>query len=646
MLWLSIERSLDTPPLAHGFLDNSMPPDFNINWNEIVKSGDRIFIGSVAAVPNALVKDLIAHSKELHDIEVVHILTMGENVWAKPEYSDLFRVNALFLGSGTREAVSAGYADYTPCFLSEIPGLFKDFTLPLDVALIMVAPPDQHGYCSLGVSVDIVSAACRSAKRVVVQVNPSMPVTYGHSFIHKDEIDAWIEVDEPLYEAHPEFFDPVSEQVAQYVAMLIEDGSTIQLGIGKIPEAVTHYLNNHRDLGVHSEMISNGIMDLMKAGVVNNRQKSFHRGKTITSFCLGTKALYDYVDRNPHIEFYPSEHVNSPVKIARNDNMVSVSAAIEVDLTGQVVSDSVGYRFFSGIGGQVDFIRGAAMSNGGKPIIALPSTTDDGKVSRIVPFITEGAGVVTSRGDVHYVVTEYGIASLRGKSIRERALELIQVAHPDFRDQLLKEVRGHFWVPGYLQQRPTDVPEMKGIEVRKLKLAGEKYFLRPLQPADERLLQEFFYSHAKETLLMRYRHHPKQMSREKAAALVNVDQTVDLALCIVQRKGVKEEIEAVGRYYFIPHTNVAEAAFVVREIHHGKGMAKTLLNEMIGIAKKRGVDRMEAYVRRDNKPMLAVFERHGFVRLPSDDITEVYLELALQGDESPPKKKAKGGKGK
>jgi acyl-CoA hydrolase/GNAT superfamily N-acetyltransferase len=600
-----------------------------IDWGQLVKSGDRLFVGSNAAVPNALLHHLVDNARNLHDVELVHILTLSDNFWARREYIDLFRINTLFISAGIREAVADGYADYTPCFLSEIPGLFKEQVLPLDAALIMVSPPDEFGYCSLGVAVDVVSAAYRSAKKVIAQINPMMPRTNGHSFIHITEIDAWLEESQPLPELPVPELDQVTEQIGQYVSMLIDDGSTLQLGIGKIPDAVLRYLSNHKDLGIHTEMFSDGIMDLIMKGVITNRSKTFHRGKTITSFCLGTRALYDFVDGNPHVEFFPSEHVNSPAIIARNDNMISINSAIEVDLTGQVVSDSVGYRFYSGIGGQVDFIRGAAMSRGGKPIIALPSTAKGGTVSRIVPFVTEGAGVVTSRGDVHYVVTEYGIATLRGKSIRERALKLIQVAHPDFRDELLSQVREQFWVPDYQKQTPTRVPELGSVQIQPIVIDGEKYDLRPLHPADERTLQEFFYSHNKETLLMRYSHHPKQMTREKASQLVAVDQSRDVALGIMKRRGPKEELQAVGRFYLDETDNSVEVAFIVREKQQSKGMAKLLLREMISIAEKRGIARMNAFVRAENKAMLNVFEKHAFVRLRSESPQEVRLERAM-----------------
>jgi len=332
------------------------------------------------------------------------------------------------------------------------------------------------------------------------------------------------------------------------------------------------------------------------------------------------------------VEFYPSEHVNSPLTIARNDNMVASNSAIEVDLTGQVVSDSIGYKFFSGIGGQVDFIRGASLSKGGKPIIALPSTTKDGKISRIVSHLTEGGGVVTSRGDVRFVVTEYGIASLQGKSVRERSLELIRIAHPKFRDQLLEEVRKHYWVPEYQENTPTSVPELGPVEIKKLQFESIHYHLRPLHPADERKLQEFFYSHNKETLLMRYNHLMTQMTREKSCNLVSVNQQRDLALCLTETNHLGETIQAVARYYLIPDTKNCEIAIVIKESKRGKGIAITLLKEMINIAKIRGLKTMQATVRPDNTPMLTIFKRANFKRMVNQQIGEVLLQYNLLDD--------------
>ncbi len=568
---------------------------------------------------------LVANAKGLNDIELVHILTLSNCSWANKEYQDLFKVNSLFIGAGVREAIAQGYADYTPCFLSEIPSLFEEGILPLDVALVMVSPPDEYGYCSLGVSVDVVSSAVKSANYVIAQINPNMPRTFGHSFIHIDDINEAIEVAQPLPQLPVPVLDRVTEQIGQYVALLVDDGDTLQLGIGKIPDAVLKYLANHRDLGIHTEMFSDGIIELIKNGVINNSKKTFHKGKTLTSFCMGTQRLYDFVDNNPHIEFYPSEYVNAPAKIARNDNMVSINSAIEVDLSGQVVSDSVGYQLYSGIGGQVDFIRGASMSKGGKPIIALPSTAKNGTVSKIVPCLTEGGGVVTSRGDVHYVVTEYGIASLRGKSIRERTLELIKIAHPKFRDELLVHARKHFRVPEYQKQTPVGVPELGDIQISKLTLKDTSCLLRPLTPSDERHLQEFFYSHNKQTLLMRYNSCSTRMSRENAAGLVAIDQSTDLALCIIDKHEETENIQAVGRYYFINRKNSAELAFVVRETQQHKGMASLLLKTMIDVATKRKLTSLIAYTKVDNIAMKEVLRHFDF----SEKVVDGFVEFEL-----------------
>ena len=602
----------------------------HIHWPEVLTSGNRIFVGSNAAVPSGLMDALIADHGELYDIELVHILTLSDTPWAQPQNQSLFKINSLFLGPGVRDAVAQGYADYTPCFLSEIPALFKEGVLPLDVAFIMVSPPDELGYCSLGVTVDIVSSALKSAKKVIAQINPQMPRTCGHSFVHMDEIDHAMVIEAPLPTIEVPKLDQITEQIGQHVAMLINDGDTLQMGIGKIPDATLRYLGKHKDLGIHTEMFSDGVIDLIEKGVINNRKKTFHKSKTITSFCMGTQRLYDFVDNNPHVEFYPSEHINAPVNIARNDNMVSINSAIEVDLSGQVVSDSVGYQLYSGIGGQVDFIRGASMSKGGKPIIALPSTAKNGTISKIVPFVSEGGGVVTSRGDVHYVVTEYGIASLRGKSIRERALELIRIAHPDFREGLLKQVREHYRVPEYQLQQPVDVPELGEVEFKKLQLDDFSCLLRPLGGSDERHLQEFFYSHNKDTLTMRYNHQPTRMSRETSASLVAVNQAVDLALCIVRVDGPAEEILAVGRYYYIAANHEAEVAFVVREACQRKGLASVLLEWMTTIAAKRGLKALTAVVRPDNIAMKKVLEGHGFTIRNRDEDGELVMALELQ----------------
>ncbi len=597
-----------------------------VDWHALLKSGDRIFVGSNAAVPNALIDSLIADGKGLDDLEMTHVVTLGDNKWALPEYKNRFKVNTFFIyGDAVRQAVDEGRADYTPCFLSEVSSLFANDTLPLDAALIMVSPPDSLGYCSLGVSVDIVMSAARSAKHIIAQINPKMPRTSGHSFLHISEFSSCVEHAQDIPERAVTSKTKICDRIGQYVSMLIDDGSTLQLGIGKIPEAVTRYLYSHKNLGVHSEMMSDGLVELMQKGVVNNRLKTFHPGKTVVSFCIGTKHLYNFVHNNPHVEFYPSSYLNKPTNISKNDNMVSVNSAIQVDLSGQVVSDSIGYDFYSGIGGQVDFITGASKSKGGKPIIALPSTAKKGTVSRIVAHISEGSGVVTSRGNVQYVVTEFGIANLKGKSVRERALELIRVAHPKFRGELLAQIRKHFWVPDYQKQFPTDVAEFGDMQIKPFLIQDEQFYLRPLNPADERYLQEFFYSHTKETIRMRYNYVPQNMTRQKSCDLVSVDQSKDIALTIVRQEGSTIRIEAVGRYYLYPEQQACEVAFVTRENNQGKGMAKRLLQEMVDIATKRGLKKMFALVKSNNKPMISVFEHFEFKRVFNPDPGEIEL---------------------
>jgi RimJ/RimL family protein N-acetyltransferase len=424
--------------------------------------------------------------------------------------------------------------------------------------------------------------------------------------------------------------DEVTLQIGEYVSLLIEDGCTLQGGIGKIPDAVLHKMTDHNDLGIHTEMFSDGLLELYKHGNITNRFKGIHEGKTIVSFCFGSQELYDFVDNNPHVEFHSTDYVNNPAVIAKNDKMVSPTSATQVDLTGQIVSDSVGGHFYSGIGGQVDFIRGAGMSKGGLPIIALPSTAKNGAISRIVSEISSGAGVVATRGDVHYVVTEYGIATLRGRSIRERVMELIQIAHPKFRDQLLEDMLKSDKVPPYQRNTPTPVKELGDTEVIKLESRGEDYFMRPLHPSDQRRLQSFFYSHDKVTLFQRYRNEPKKMGTAQAYRLVNTDLSRDMALCIVERQGPREVILAVGRYYVLEDGERAEAAFVVHESMRGRGFATRLLERLIDIARQRNLKFMTANVRSDNTPMCRVFEKFHFISEPAEDPSELNYLLPLE----------------
>jgi acyl-CoA hydrolase len=402
----------------------------------VVQPGNRIYVQGSAQTPTVLLKALETHAHRLRDVELVFITVYGDVCVDKPEYEGIFHINSMFVSTSIRQAVAEGRADYIPVFLSEIPELFKQKVLPLDVALVQVSPPDEHGYCSLGVSVDIARSAVNTAKHIVALVNPNVPRTHGDGLIHSIRFDSMVYSDQPLYEAN--YGDKVTGlemKIGEYVASLIEDRSTLQMGIGSIPDAVLRLLANHKDLGIHTEMCSDGIIDLFEKDVINNKYKQIHPNKTVTAFALGTRRLYDYVHDNPAFQFLDIDYVNDPHIIRRNKRMVAINSAIEIDITGQVCADSIGTYQYSGVGGQMDFMRGAAVSEGGKPIIALPSRTHRG-ISRIVPVLKPGAGVVTTRAHVHYVVTEHGIAYLLGKNLRQRAKALINIAHPDDREEL------------------------------------------------------------------------------------------------------------------------------------------------------------------------------------------------------------------
>lgn len=408
-----------------------------------IKSGDRVFIHSVAAAPQALIKAMTARASELRDVEIVQLHTEGKAPYAEPEYEDSFCVNALFVGANVRKAVNEGRGDYLPIFLSEVPYLFRHGILPLDVAMIQVSPPDKHGFCSLGVSVDASRAAVQTAKKVIAQINPQMPRTHGDGMVHIDRFDAATEHEEPIPEYLVDEPGETEHKIGKYCSELIENGATLQMGIGAIPNAVLQALGGHKDLGIHTEMFSDGIIELVKKGIVNNKKKRKHPEKIVSSFLMGSRKLYDFVDDNPQVAMLDVAYVNDTAVIRKNPKVTAINSAIEVDLTGQVCADSIGTYHYSGVGGQMDFIRGASLSEGGKPIIALPSATRKGQ-SRIVPYLKQGAGVVTTRAHVHYVVTEYGVANLYGKSMRQRARELIEIAHPDHRESLEREAFDRF----------------------------------------------------------------------------------------------------------------------------------------------------------------------------------------------------------
>jgi len=409
-----------------------------------IKSGNRVVTGHACGEPTELIAAMVSNSENYENVEIVHMVAMSKSEYGKLGMEKHFRHNSLFVGGSTREAVSSGRADFTPCFFSKVPELFKNGSLPVDVALIQVTPPDEYGNCSFGLSVDYTKPAAKCAKLVIAEMNSKMPRTMGDSFIHISEIDYIVEVNHDLIELQPPKIGDIEKAIGEHCASLVEDGSTLQLGIGAIPDAVLLFLKHKKDLGIHSEMISDGVVDLVEAGVVTNKEKTIHPGKIVVTFLMGTKKLYDFVNNNPMVEMYSVDYVNNPAIIAKNSNMVCINSAIQVDFMGQVNAETIGLTQFSGTGGQVDFIRGAAMAENGKSIIAMPSTASKGRISRITPMLDEGAAVTTLRNEIHYVVTEYGIAELKGKTLSERGRLLIGIAHPDFRAELIKEWEERF----------------------------------------------------------------------------------------------------------------------------------------------------------------------------------------------------------
>jgi acyl-CoA hydrolase/GNAT superfamily N-acetyltransferase len=575
----------------------------------VIKRGDSVFIGSGAAVPQALVEELAAMSMEFADNEIVHLWTLGLVPSTQPKFKYQFRHNAFFVGEGVRDAVSEGRADYTPIFLSEIPKLFASGRMHLDVALIHVTPPNEHGFCSYGVSVDIVKPAAESADYVIAQVNPQMPWTLGDSFIHVQDIDVLVEHDAPIPELSYSEADEVAREIGKNIARLIDDGSTLQMGIGTIPDSILASLHDKRDLGVHTEMLSDGVIDLVEAGVLTNDKKTLHRGKMIASFVMGTRRLYDWVDQNPFIEFHPSDYVNDPFVVSQNDNMVAINSALEVDLTGQVCSDSIGYLFYSGIGGQVDMIRGAARSKGGKPIIALPATAKEGSRSRIVSRLSEGAGVVTTRGDVHYVVTEYGVAYLHGKNIRERALALINIAHPDFRKELLEQAKIRKYA--FVDQLPPLGVYPVELEKRVTVRDGTELLLRPIKPTDERLEQELLYSLSDQSIYLRFFSTMTTFPHERVQYYTTVDYNEHMAIVAIAEREGEEQMVGVGRYIKEKDSDMAELALLVRDDWQGKGVGGLMHEYLEQIARAHNIGGFKGEVLEQNKRALHVFTKLG-----------------------------------
>jgi acyl-CoA hydrolase/GNAT superfamily N-acetyltransferase len=576
-----------------------------------IRNGSRVFIGTGCGEPKQLIRAL-AENLNIQDIMVYQMLswTFADYI-DEPQFLDRFSLKLFFINNPIRQATYAGKIDYIPSFLSQIPRYFDSHRIGLDVALVQVSPPDKHGYCSLGISVDITLAGLQNAKLVIAQINPCMPRTWGDSFVHIDDIDFFVEHEEALVQAPTSYKDrSVINRIGFYVNQLVEDGSTLQVGFGHLPNSILQHLMDKNDLGIHTQLITDDFLPLFIEKVITNRKKSFLTGRAVASLCMGTDSLYQYVNDNPLFYFRSSEFVNDPTVIARNDNLVSISSALEVDLTGQVCSDSMQNLFYSGIGDQVDFLRGSAMSKGGFSIVAFPSTARNGKISRIVPHLGEGAGVATTRGDVDFVVTEYGIAELSGKSIYQRVMELAQIAHPKFREELIDVAKArHYIFSDQLPPIQEDLIFIEGYKSRKTLRNGKIVDFRPLLPSDEFAYRNFFYSLKEETIYFRFFYRMKLFSHEVIQQQwAEVDYRKNMSMIGLVRIGGRQEIVAIGSYAD-ESDSVAEVAFVVREDYQGFGIASYLLAELEKIAKENHFSGFYATVLRENASMIHVFRK-------------------------------------
>ena len=575
-----------------------------------ISPGQRVFVGTGCGEPLELVHALAQRATDLPDTEIVHLLTFGEAPYAHREMTQYFRVNSFFIAENVRDIIQEGLGDYTPIHLSDVPHLFESGQLPLDVALIQITPPDADGLCSLGVSVDIVKKAAENASLVIAQVNTNMPRTLGNCLIHAYDVDILVPADEPITEVKPPEVTEVTRQIAENLASLIDDGSTLEVGIGRIPQALLGFLKSKKDLGLHTEMITDGVVDLIECGAVTGARKTLDRGKVVASFCLGTKKLYDYVDNNPVFSFQPTEYVNNPSVITQQHKMVAINTALEIDLTGQVCADSLGSKFFSGVGGQVDFNRGAAKAPGGKAIIALPSTAKAGKVSRIVPRLSPGAGVVTTRAGVQYVVTEHGVAYLHGKSVQERALALISIAHPDFREQLLREAIEAKYLSAELADREGKIlVGPKELRTTYLLNDGTLLNFRPIHPPDEPRMRDLFHKLSAATIYYRFMGYQKFVSRRQIQDFVYIDHRNDVTIVGTLPEAHGEDIIAIGSYYLDPKTNLAEVAFTVSDQWQNHGIGTFLLKHLMRIARRNGIRGFTAEVLVENKSMQAVINK-------------------------------------
>lgn len=576
-----------------------------------IKNGSRVFIGTGCGEPQCLIKAMI-EDPAIQDIVIYQMLSSTLSHYINDEnFLSRFSIKLFFISLLMRQSAFEGKIDYIPVYLSQIPKIFENREIGLDVALVQVSPPDEHGYCSLGISVDITLSGMKNAKIVIAQVNPEMPKTWGDSMVHIDEFDYLVEHKEPILESLPEMKNQkVIERIGHYVNILVDDGATLQIGFGHLPDAVVPYLCDKKDLGIHTQVITDGLLPLFKKKVITNKKKNYLPDRVVASLCMGSRELYDYVDNNPIFYFKSSEFVNDPNVIAKNDNFISISSALEVDLTGQVCTDSKGYLFYSGIGDQVDFIRGSSMSKGGFSIIIIPSTAQNGEVSRIVPHLSEGAGVATTRGDIDIIVTEYGIAEMRRKSIYQRVMELARIAHPKFRKNLIEEAKKRHYI--FPDQLPPTTQDLLFLDryLSSLKLAnGKNVDFRPLLPSDEFESRHFYYSLQEDSIYYRFFNKRKVFSRKMLQKQwAQVDYRRNMTIIGLMQLGKRKQIVAIGSYAEAD-ADSAEVAFLVKENLHGMGIASFLLEILENIAKENNYKQFTATVLSENQKMIKVFQK-------------------------------------
>lgn len=606
-----------------------------------IRRGDHIFVTSGCGEPQYLISAMMnyveTHPKAFLDTEIIQVYSLGIAPYTDPKFKSNFRHNSFFIGNNTREPVNKGAADYTPVSLSDIPSLIYSGIVRIDVALIQTSLPDEHGFLSLGVSVDIVKAATEKASMVIAQVNSYMPRVHGDGFIHIKDVNYIIHHDAPILEIQRHFSEEKTlalQKIGNYVARLIQDGDTLQVGYGSIPNAIMAHLYNKKNLGVHTELLTEGIVNLMKLGVIDNSKKILNRGKTIATFCMAKKETYEYIHDNPAIVFRTVDYTNHPLIIARNDNMVAINTALEIDLTGQATAESIGSMFYSGIGGFQDFMRGALLARNGKTILAMKSTAVNETVSRIVPHLNPTAGVTLNRADVHYVVTEYGIAYLHGKNIRERAMALISIAHPKFRPWLIEEAKKR----GLIYQDQKFIPGERGkypedLEVYRTTKTGFQIFLRPVKITDEPLLKDFFYSLSERSLHRRFLSWRTDIPHERLQDFVVIDYTREISIVAVIGPEENQTILGLGQYGIDETTHTAEVALVVRDDFQGRGIGSELLAYLTYLAKREGLLGFTAEVLIDNKPMLQIFEQAGFDIEKRSDAGVYHLKMTFREPE-------------